>query len=673
MVPQIGTPSLEDKSTRSSTWASDKSTGRVRQGRRGSQKSVRRYDSQKRLIKVLEPDQNGQPTVETDYEWSGTGKLIQITQHGQDGNTPRVRNFQYDKQDRLISESSPESGVIIYTYNNTSTASMKDARGITTSYIWDGNGNITGKQYSNGDPSAVYVYDGISGHLTSSYLQAPEGRIGERTYHYNEQGKPDRITQNINALHALSFNYDVSGHLADITYPDGRVVHQTWDSGGHVSSIKDQNGAAYLSGLQYDANGALSMGYFGDNLTAYFSYTGQGNLEQLQIDRDGKTILDKNYSYTGDGSLSSVSDVLHPESGFSYRYDDLQRVAGYTRLNGEHEHSYSYDAFGNLRIDISSPFAYNANNRINAISGIAYDASGNMTNDGRHSYQYDAEGRISQVDGGSVAYLYSAEGDRIQKRVGKDITETIWVGNDLLAELSPDGTWVDYLYVDGMRIAAIRKSDVTYYVSDPLGITRMELSSSGEILAQSYMTPFGQLINNSSNAEEVPFTGGEQYDVETGLYSYKYRSYNPLLGRWMSPDPSNEEYASLRNPQSLNLYSYVINDPLKYVDLLGLSASGGSCPATQKCAVGNCTYQIYYGTTPFGNLCASGTKEDGSPATVYSMWDCTSNISDCENSANTQPFLNACSDQGQTPMDCNYVPSVPFGQAYYCLCCDYNE
>jgi RHS repeat-associated protein len=527
---------------------------------------------------VLELDPNGKPTIVTEYKYSATGKLIQVTQHGHDGDIPRVRDFVYDGQDRLISESSPEGGTVTYTYNNSSIASMKDARGITTTYIRDDNGRLICKQYSNGDPSAVYVYDGASGNLTSSYLESPKGRFGERTYHYNALGKLDRVTQKINAIHTLSFDYDASGRLTEITYSDGRVVHQTWDSNNHISSIEDQNGTAYFSELQYDTNGELNGGHFGDNLTADFNYTSNGYIELLRIDRADKTILNKSYTYTADGSISKISDALRPKGGFSYRYDDLQRVAGYTRLDGEHEHSYNYDAFGNLSIDASSPYTYTAKNRIPPMTGIAYDASGDMTNDGRHSYQYDAEGRISQVDDGSVEYLYSAENDRIQKRVGKDITETIWVGDDPLAELKPDGTWVDYLYVDGRRIAAIRKSDITYYVSDPLGTTRMELSSSGEILAQSDMTPFGQLINRHSDAEVVPFTGGEQYDVETGLSSYKYRSYNPLLGRWMSADPSNEEYATLGNPQSLNLYSYVINDPLKYVDPLGLAGSSeGSC------------------------------------------------------------------------------------------------
>jgi RHS repeat-associated protein len=234
-------------------------------------------------------------------------------------------------------------------------------------------------------------------------------------------------------------------------------------------------------------------------------------------------------------------------------------------------------------MEVSSPRSYDASNRI-AAAGVAYDAAGDMTRDGKHRYEFDAERRISQVDGGAAEYLYSAEGDRIEKRVGDASTETIWVGNDPMAELKPDGTWVDYLYLDGRRVAAIGKSDATYYVADPLGMTRMELSATGDTLAQSDMTPFGQLINRKSDADQVPFTGGEQYDAESGLYSYKYRSYNPQLGRWMSPDPSDEEFARVSNPQSLNLYSYVINDPLKYVDQLGLQAasSGGSCHPTQQ-------------------------------------------------------------------------------------------
>jgi RHS repeat-associated protein len=325
----------------------------------------------------------------------------------------------------------------------------------------------------------------------------------------------------------------------------------------------------------------------------------------------------------------------------------------------------------------------------------------------------------------------------------------MWVNGVLLAERLPDGTWTDYLYANGQRIAAVCNSGVRYFIADPLGITRMELSASGEIITKSEFAPFGlPLHSGSSLAETVPFTGGEQHDLETKLDNYKYRSYNPALGLWMSPDPSGERYANLQDPQTLNLYTYVVNNPLKFTDSLGLmhcvpydgedylnkigdadgnnsdpdGPEGGSgirydpCdnegggggelngggdgdgngdgngdgdgdgddggesitpgtpnPPSQPCSVGYCNLQTYYQKSPFGNICASGKKANGSSATLYSLITCSGNYSACTNQKNTQPFRDACSAQGQTPMECKTLPNPWSGISYYCPCCDYNE
>lgn len=61
------------------------------------------------------------------------------------------------------------------------------------------------------------------------------------------------------------------------------------------------------------------------------------------------------------------------------------------------------------------------------------------------------------------------------------------------------------------------------------------------------------------------FTGQEE-DDELGLYNFKARLYDPVLGRFISPDaivPNPE------NPQSLNRYSYCLNNPLRYIDPKG--------------------------------------------------------------------------------------------------------
>ena len=76
---------------------------------------------------------------------------------------------------------------------------------------------------------------------------------------------------------------------------------------------------------------------------------------------------------------------------------------------------------------------------------------------------------------------------------------------------------------------------------------------------------------------------GKERDVESGLDYFKYRMYASNMGRWMSPDPSGLTHADLGNPQSLNLYNYVGNNPLSRTDLDGLCWEGlqWACNAAQ--------------------------------------------------------------------------------------------
>ncbi|MEK7535964.1 MAG: RHS repeat-associated core domain-containing protein [Patescibacteria group bacterium] len=98
--------------------------------------------------------------------------------------------------------------------------------------------------------------------------------------------------------------------------------------------------------------------------------------------------------------------------------------------------------------------------------------------------------------------------------------------------------------------------------------------------------PFGGIRLNDQNSsfdEQRKFTG-QEYDKDTNLHYYGQRYYNQDVGRFLSQDPVHlligdsqrfKEKAErslefhLSNPQSLNSYSYTINNPLKYVDETG--------------------------------------------------------------------------------------------------------
>lgn len=91
--------------------------------------------------------------------------------------------------------------------------------------------------------------------------------------------------------------------------------------------------------------------------------------------------------------------------------------------------------------------------------------------------------------------------------------------------------------------------------------------SRGDIIQKFEYSPFGQetyVLN--PNLRDLPSYTGQKYDVSTGLYYYKSRYYNPKLGRFIQPDSVLPDETDL---QSHNRYSYVSNNPLKYVDPSG--------------------------------------------------------------------------------------------------------
>lgn len=120
-----------------------------------------------------------------------------------------------------------------------------------------------------------------------------------------------------------------------------------------------------------------------------------------------------------------------------------------------------------------------------------------------------------------------------------------------------------------------------FALGDSLGTKRIQVSGTGVPELNCSSLPFGNATgngrttsctpwqSNAPHANELHFTGKER-DTKSGLDYFGARYYGSNINRWMSPDGSTKEdpipYAKLDNPQSLNLYSYVWNNPLKSID-----------------------------------------------------------------------------------------------------------
>jgi RHS repeat-associated protein len=127
----------------------------------------------------------------------------------------------------------------------------------------------------------------------------------------------------------------------------------------------------------------------------------------------------------------------------------------------------------------------------------------------------------------------------------------------------------------------------TYFHDDQIGSARLLSAGYGYPVWQGIFTPFGQEVSPQITTNHYKFNGKERGEAsEGGLDNFGARSYSSTLGRWMTPDwsdePSPVPYAKLTDPQSLNLYSYVTDDPLSHTDVDGHfqshTATTASCP-----------------------------------------------------------------------------------------------
>jgi len=243
-----------------------------------------------------------------------------------------------------------------------------------------------------------------------------------------------------------------------------------------------------------------------------------------------------------------------------------------------------YDRYGNRWIDlgggIQSLYFNTSNNRI---SGWSYDAAGNLLSDTVHSYTFDAENKISKVDN-VAAYVYDGAGHRVKKLVGENTRFVYGIGGELIAEF--DGATgnlkKEYVYGGATLITieptAVNANGTQYTTGDHLGSPRVITNSSGAVVSRHDYQPFGTELGAGvgGRTTAMGFSGGGdnnrkkftgyQRDTETGLDFAQARYYSNTQGRFTSPDTL---LGSIGNPQSLNRYAYVGNNPLNFSDPTG--------------------------------------------------------------------------------------------------------
>ena len=180
-------------------------------------------------------------------------------------------------------------------------------------------------------------------------------------------------------------------------------------------------------------------------------------------------------------------------------------------------------------------------------------------------------------------YTYDGDGNRVEKS-GK----LYWygAGTEILDKSDGSGNFTnEYVFFGGKRVAmrTVSSGTIDYYEDDMLGSARtMVQAGATSVCFDADFLPFGQEVDFASTCGSNYKFEGKERDLETGNDDFGARYYRSALGRWLSADwsavPAPVPYANLTNPQTLNLYAMVSDNPGTFNDLDGHECNKNSLP-----------------------------------------------------------------------------------------------
>ena len=208
---------------------------------------------------------------------------------------------------------------------------------------------------------------------------------------------------------------------------------------------------------------------------------------------------------------------------------------------------------------------------------VSYDANGNTLSDNLHNiYNYDTQDRLVQSingNGGISNFTYDAFGHCVKitessNGIITSVKQFIWCGNQRCEVRDVNGSLLNQYFNYGQINYSGSIGTNYFYTLDHLGSIRELVDISGNIHAQYSYSAFGEVTATGSNGMAPSVNSdfqyaGYYYHQPSGLNLTMYRGYNASLHRWLTRDPLGES-------AGINLYGYVMNDPLSLIDIFGL-------------------------------------------------------------------------------------------------------
>lgn len=385
-----------------------------------------------------------------------------------------------------------------------------------------------------------------------------------RTYGYDPAGRVqyDRVTPNNGTMgstqQVLTYAYDKTNNRTSIQWPD-----------------------AYTATYRYDAANRTDRVTFGAH---------QANIALDSLSR--RTSLNRSngvntsYAYETDSDLSQINTAWAPSAGqtaavFGLQHDPAGRITGLSisRPDLEWAPTLAYAQTYGAPTNLNQTTSRNG-------TGLVWDENGNLDSYGTTDYQWTWGNRLARVvrPGSTTDYAYDSMDRRTVVIEDAVMTRTLWSGADEVAEYDLAGALKRRFIPDGSgsmdaRLATVNPDNtIHWHHTDHQGSVIATSNAAGQAAGFTNYSPHGEFGTGAGGvALTAPPTGspfgytGRQWDARAGLYQYRARYYDPVLGIFLSMDP-------IGTKDDPNLYGYVAQDPVNKTDPTGLQSHRDETP-----------------------------------------------------------------------------------------------
>ncbi len=551
----------------------------------------------------------------TDYSYSG-GTVTRTINSRQYSNTQNAAGW--------ITSTVDPGGTITNSYwPNGQPKSVTTPQGHITSMTYDKNGN----RLSITDPSSGNSSNAWYG---TGQLKSSTNALGQTTTITYSTDARIQLQSTATPEGLTSYTYYPNGLVYTVTGPNGVTRSYTYELGKVKTITEAVDGLTNVVTYEYDSKGRLSKKYF-NGTTEYEQYdydTNSGYLYRIQF-----TVAENTSTVWQISSMDDYQRITQATIGSiasTWSYDSSSNLLSGILAPGVQGYSYSFDAnTGNLTSRTNSLrtktdyFGYDTEklDRLTSVTcsasptvSVTYttDKSGNIqtkTDAGTYSYEstpyavskitsglnisgetqtvtYCSFGKIKDITEGTkrAEFIYNADQQRVRmilKTSGTTTRTKYYFGSSCEREVA-GGVTTQYIWIGGDAYTAVALAKkvgtgawtVSNIFRDPLGtITHLKTG----ITTDEYSFDAWGRRRNATNwtytldaydkalFADRGFTGHEYLD-DFKLYNMNGRLYDPVVARFLSPDPVVQDPSFT---QSLNRYSYCLNNPLKYNDPSG--------------------------------------------------------------------------------------------------------